>query len=254
MNLAWPRNRRELNPLADPDPGDRSGAKRIATRHKLGILRNRQPATDEYPVVGHVYDFALCGNASNAIRDEKTSPLHLEPPKQEKRSVSSLPRCPRTARRTSWRRMVTFRRGAKRIATRHELGILRHRQPASDEYPVVGYFDDFAFRGKCRMWTPPGGQARRQNRVGGSLVRYCRMSGLLMQPSSAAGPYGVREIGSKSGMRARRPSAIFWFFRPRLVDRLPLPVPASCCPHLPAASLLVASLLSPAAQAAARTR
>ena len=91
---------------------------------------------------------------------------------------------------------------------------------------------------KWRMWTPPGGQARRQNRVGGSLVRYCRMSGLLMQPSLAAGPYGVREIGSKSGMRARRPSAISWFFRPRLVDRLPLPVPASCCPHLPAASLL----------------
>ena len=63
----------------------RSGAKRIATRHELGILRNRQPATDEYPVVGHVYDFALRGNASNAIRDEKTSLLHLEPPKQEKK-------------------------------------------------------------------------------------------------------------------------------------------------------------------------
>ena len=29
-----------------------------------------------------------------------------------------------------------------------------------------------------------------------------RMSGLLMQPSLAAGPYGVREIGSKSGKRA----------------------------------------------------
>ena len=86
---------------------------------------------------------------------------------------------------------------------------------------------------KWRMWTPPGGQARIQNRVGGSLVRYCRMSGLLMRPLLAAGPYGVREIGSKSDKRARRPSAIYWFFRSCLVDRLPLPVPASCCPHLP---------------------
>ena len=72
------------------------------------------------------------------------------------------------------------------------------------------------------MWTPPDGQARFQNRVGGSLVRYCRMSGLLMQPLLAAGPYGVREIGSKSDKRARRPSAIYWFFRSCLVDRLPL--------------------------------
>ena len=77
-------------------------------------------------------------------------------------------------------------------------------------------------RFKWRMWTPPDGQARFQNRVGGSLVRYCRMSGLLMRPLLAAGPYGVREIGSKSDKRARRPSAIYWFFRSRLVDRLPL--------------------------------
>ena len=48
------------------------------------------------------------------------------------------------------------------------------------------------------------------------------MSGLLVQPM-AAGPYGVREIGSKSGKRARRPSAVYWFFRPRLADCLPLP-------------------------------
>ena len=63
-----------------------------------------------------------------------------------------------------------------------------------------------------RMWTPPGGQARILRRVGGSLVRYCRMSGLLMRLLLAAGPYGVREIRSKSGIRARRPSAINWFF------------------------------------------
>ena len=84
-----------------------------------------------------------------------------------------------------------------------------------------------------RMWTPPGGQVRLRSEVGGSPVRYCRMSGLLMRPLLAAGPYGVREIGSKSGKRTRKPSAIYWFFRSRLVDRLPLPVPASCCPHLP---------------------
>ncbi len=87
--------------------------------------------------------------------------------------------------------------------------------------------------GQVRMWTPPGGQVRLQNRVRGSLVRYCRMSGLLMQPSLAAGPYGVRKIGSKSGMRARRPSAISWFFRSRLADRLPLPVLASLLPTSP---------------------
>ena len=87
--------------------------------------------------------------------------------------------------------------------------------------------------GQVRMWTPPGGQVRLQNRVRGSLVRYCRMSGLLMQPLLAAGPYGVREIRSKSGMRARRPSAISWFFRSRLADRLPLPVLASLLPTSP---------------------
>ena len=86
--------------------------------------------------------------------------------------------------------------------------------------------------GQVRMWTPPGGQVRLQNRVRGSLVRYCRMSGLLMQPSLAAGPYGVRKIGSKSGMRARRPSAISWFFRSRLADRLPLPVPCVLAAHI----------------------
>ena len=53
--------------------------------------------------------------------------------------------------------------------------------------------------------------------------RYCRMSGLLMRPLLAAGPYGVREIGSKSESRAQWPSRASWFFRSRLVDRLPLP-------------------------------
>ena len=94
-----------------------------------------------------------------------------------------------------------------------------------------------------RMWTPPDGQARLQNRVGGSLVRYCRMSGLLMRPLLAAGPYGVREIGSKSDKRAPRPSAIYWFFRSRLVDRLPL---LRSCVLLPTSprQLLCLSLLS----------
>jgi hypothetical protein len=60
------------------------------------------------------------------------------------------------------------------------------------------------------------------------LAKYCRMSGLLKQRCLAAGPYGVREIGSNSPQRAQRPSILHWFFRSRLVDRLPLPVPASC--------------------------
>ena len=46
----------------------------------------------------------------------------------------------------------------------------------------------------------------------------------------AAGPYGVREIGSKSQWRARWPIVGYWFFRPRLADRLPLPCPPSCLP------------------------
>ena len=108
---------------------------------------------------------------------------------------------------------------------------------------------------KWRMWTPPDGQARIRNRVGGSLVRYCRMSGLLMQPLLAAGPYGVRKIGSKSDKRAPRPSATYWFFRSRLVDRLPLPRFLRPAAHIsPTASLPFASLLSPPGQAAARTR
>jgi len=46
---------------------------------------------------------------------------------------------------------------------------------------------------------PGNGRVRIRNRVGGSLVRYCRMSGLLMQPLLAAGPYGVREIRIQIG-------------------------------------------------------
>ena len=41
------------------------------------------------------------------------------------------------------------------------------------------------------------------------------------------------QIGSKSRKRAQRPFTLSWFFRSRLVDRLPLPVPASGYPHLP---------------------
>ena len=94
---------------------------------------------------------------------------------------------------------------------------------------------------KWRMWTPPDGQARIRNRVGGSLVRYCRMSGLLMRPLLAAGPYGVREIGSKSDKRAHWPSATYWFFRSVLSTVCPYSVPASCSPPSPGS----VSLLSP---------
>ena len=47
------------------------------------------------------------------------------------------------------------------------------------------------------------------------------MCGLLMRHLLAAGPYGVREIGSKSKRRARWPFEGYWFFRARLVDRFP---------------------------------
>ena len=43
------------------------------------------------------------------------------------------------------------------------------------------------------MWTPPGRQAGLQTESMVAWSGYCRMSGLLMQPSLAAGPYGVRE-------------------------------------------------------------
>ena len=41
-------------------------------------------------------------------------------------------------------------------------------------------------------------------------AKYCRISGLLMQPFSAAGPYGVREIGAKSLTRAQRHIGADW--------------------------------------------
>ena len=68
-------------------------------------------------------------------------------------------------------------------------------------------------------------------RVGGSWsgLSYVRP---LDRPMLAAGPYGVREIGSKSDKRAPRPSAIYWFFRSCLVG-LPLLRSSSCFPHLP---------------------
>ena len=84
-------------------------------------------------------------------------------------------------------------------------------------------------------------------------ARYCRMSGLLMRPLLAAGLYGVREIGSKSETRALRPSTGYWFSDPVMLTVCPYPFLASCGPHLPATPLLWL-LLSPPAQAAARTR
>ena len=50
------------------------------------------------------------------------------------------------------------------------------------------------------------------------------MCGLLMRRFWPRGPYGVREIGSKSKRRALWPIEAYWFFRPRLVDRFPLPL------------------------------
>ncbi len=82
-----------------------------------------------------------------------------------------------------------------------------------------------------RMWTPPGGQARIQNRVGGSLIRYCRMSGLLMRLLLAADPSGVREDPIQTGNAGCKPSANCWFFRSRSIDRLPLTPFLRPAPH-----------------------
>ena len=56
----------------------------------------------------------------------------------------------------------------------------------------------------CLCGRPPVGKPDFEQ-VGGMEVRYCRMSGLLMQLQLAAGPYGVREIGLKSQWRALWP-------------------------------------------------
>ena len=81
------------------------------------------------------------------------------------------------------------------------------------------------------------------------------MSGLFMQPSVAAGPYGVREIGSKigkPGSYALRDSLVFP--DPVLSTVCPYPVPCVLLPTPPGSFFAFASLLSPPAQAAARTR
>ena len=79
-----------------------------------------------------------------------------------------------------------------------------------------------------RMWTPPGLASLTSHRSrwqSGQVRSYVRpLDAALM----AAGPYGVRKIGSKTLRRARRPCGAYWFFRPRLVDRLPLPCSTSC--------------------------
>ena len=56
------------------------------------------------------------------------------------------------------------------------------------------------------------------------VVRYCRLSGLLVRPLVAAGLHGNTRIGSKSDLRASKRLASCWFSPSRLVDRLPLPV------------------------------
>ena len=77
-------------------------------------------------------------------------------------------------------------------------------------------------------WTPPWLASLTSYRgrwQSGQVRSYVRpLDAALM----AAGPHGVREIGSKSETRTRRSSASCWFCRPRLADRLPLPCPPSC--------------------------
>ena len=67
------------------------------------------------------------------------------------------------------------------------------------------------------MWTPPWLASLTSYRgrwQSGQVRSYVRpLDAALM----AAGPYGVREIGSKSKRRALWPIEAYWFFRPRLV-------------------------------------
>ena len=80
------------------------------------------------------------------------------------------------------------------------------------------------------MWTLPwlaSLTSYRSRWQSGQVRSYVRPLGAALL---AAGPYGVREIGSKSQWRARWPIVGYWFFRPRLVDRLPLPCPLFCLP------------------------
>ena len=112
--------------------------------------------------------------------------------------------------------------------------------------------DDFAYDIYRAYVDAPRWASKILRRVGGSLVRYCRMFGLLMRLLLAAGPYGVREIGSKSAWRAPRPSARYWFFRPRLADCLPIPRSFVLLPTSPGSFsfFLIPSFLAPAQAAA----
>ena len=54
------------------------------------------------------------------------------------------------------------------------------------------------------------------------VVERCRVSGLKMRLSHAAGPYGSAQIGSITLTRAQRRFGTDWFSRPRPFDRLPI--------------------------------
>ena len=83
-------------------------------------------------------------------------------------------------------------------------------------------------RTTCSIWTSLGGQAWLQERSRwklGQVLSYIRPPYAAL---IAAGPYGVREIGSKSESRTRWSSDALLASRSRLIDRLPLPLP--CVP------------------------
>ena len=79
------------------------------------------------------------------------------------------------------------------------------------------------------------------------------MSGLLMRRSLAAGPYGVREDRIQIGNAGSKPSANYWFFRSRLIDRLPLPRSCVLLPTSPGSFSDFCFSPFAAAQAAVRT-
>ena len=112
-------------------------------------------------------------------------------------------------RQLAMREPSAFRNGGGGVRLAH--AIVHVSQPTYVDAPLVGKPD-----------VVPKSVAVRS----GTVVCAASWCGTFL----AAGPYGVREIGSKSQWRARWPIVGYWFFRPRLVDRLPLPCPPSCLP------------------------
>ena len=75
-----------------------------------------------------------------------------------------------------------------------------------------------------RQTTPQREEEKKKTETRNPKSSLSVKAGQVQYSPRAAGPYGVCEIGYKSGTRAPRPSANYWFFRSRLADCLSLAV------------------------------